>query len=327
MATRLDPLHKYQAIHTSEIEEFEHRLIAVYGARGFELPRPETLKVRGNFVQLQHVALGFGACGTAAEISFAENDFARLQFALRGEGKTSSGNGSTVVKPDRPSLTSPGRPCSLEYGPDFEQLFLRVSSDALARKLAFLLGAPARHPLDFRIAEFSSPALLAGLRGVVDLLVSQLDDDGLSPCSLVLREIEQAAIVQLLFAGRHNYSALLDGESKETSSISQRRVEDYIQANWNHPIMIEALAEVAGVSVRALFKSFQRTRGYSPMVLVRKIRLEKARALLSDPAEPTSVGGVAAHCGFSNAGHFAKDYRMMFGETPLQTLTRSRLRM
>jgi len=326
MATRSDPLHRYEAIHTSDIDEFEHRLIAVYGARGFELPHPEHLEVRGNFVQLQHVALGFGACGTAAKITFAENDFARLQFPLRGQGRTLSGNGSAIVNSGNPSLTSPGRPCSLEYGEDFEHLFLRVSSDALARKLTVLLEAPARHPLDFRIAEFTSPALLAGLRGVVDLLVSQLNDDGLSPSSLVLREIEQAAIVQLLFASRHNYSALLDGESRETSSISQRRAEDYIQANWNRPIMIEALAEVAGVSVRALFKSFQRTRGYSPMVLVRKIRLEKAHALLSDPAEPTSVGGVAAHCGFSNAGHFAKDYRIMFGETPLQTLNRSRLR-
>lgn len=324
MAPQTDPLFRYEAIRTSLVDQFEDRLVAVYGATEFDLSNPSSLKVRGNFVQLHDVALGFGACGTAVRISFDETDFARLQLPLRGQGTTRSGKNFTIVTPDRPSLTSPGRPTLLGYGADFEHLFLRVSAEALSRKLTVLLGAPVRQKLEFSLAEFGSLALLAGLRRTVDMLVEQLDDETSSVSLLALREIEQAIVIQLLVTSRHNFSDLLEREPRDTSPTQVRQVEAYVEANWDRPIMVEALTELSGVSARTLFKSFRRERGYSPMVFAKKIRLERARAFLAAPDDRTSVGAVAALCGFSNLGHFAREYRAMFGEAPLQTLSRSK---
>jgi transcriptional regulator GlxA family with amidase domain len=42
--------------------------------------------------------------------------------------------------------------------------------------------------------------------------------------------------------------------------------------------------------------------------------------MLQAPAEVTSVIDVAFQCGFLNAGHFARDYRLAFGELPSETL-------
>ncbi|MFT4159157.1 helix-turn-helix transcriptional regulator, partial [Shinella sp.] len=89
------------------------------------------------------------------------------------------------------------------------------------------------------------------------------------------------------------------------------------------PITIESLIEVSGVSARTLFRSFKRIRGYPPMFFVKKIRLERARALLGDRNAVTSVTGVALKCGFANLGQFARDYRETFGELPSETLKRS----
>ncbi|KAJ8136016.1 hypothetical protein OY671_010771, partial [Metschnikowia pulcherrima] len=48
-----DPSSRYPAIRTSRVEEFEHRLKAVYGATGFSSRQPKALDVRGNFVASQ----------------------------------------------------------------------------------------------------------------------------------------------------------------------------------------------------------------------------------------------------------------------------------
>jgi AraC-like DNA-binding protein len=324
MASLVDPLSQYPALHTSNVEEFERELVEIYGATCAELPNPKSLLVRGNFVKLNDVALGFGACGTAATILFGESDFARLQLPLRGHGATRSGKGVALVGHGRPSLTSPGRPAMLDYGIGFEQLFLRVKTEAIERELAFLLGMSMREAFEFDLAEFAGPAMMSVLRRLIGLLVEQLDDQDSLLAPLAVRELEQAVIVQLLFASRHNFSDLLEREPHDTAPVHVRRAEAYIEANWNRPITIEALVEIAGVSARSLFRAFERVRGCSPMVFARKVRLERARGLLRKGDDTTSVTAIALLCGFSNLGHFASAYRTMFGELPSQTLQRAR---
>jgi AraC-like DNA-binding protein len=320
MVASLDPLFRHPAIRTSNVEQFESELLGIFGATGFRLPDPGRLHVRGNFAQLSDVALGFGACGTSATIVFAESNFARLQLPLRGHGVTRCGTEVTEVSAGRPSLTSPGRPTMLDYGDDFEHLFVRISSEAIERKLAVLLGRSVDRAFEFDLAEFAGPAMLAGLRHLIDLLVEQLNDPYSQLAPAALRELEQAVILQLLFASRHKFSGLLEREPRDTTPLHVRRAEAYIEANWNHPITIEALVETAGVSARTLFRAFDKVRGCSPMVFARQMRLERARSLLQKPDDAASVTGIALLCGFSNLGHFASAYRTRFGELPSQTL-------
>ena len=214
----------------------------------------------------------------------------------------------------------------LDYGVGFEHLFLRVNSEAIERKLAVLLGRSIGREFEFGLSEFAGPAMMSGLRQLIDLLVQQLDDEHAQLAPLAVRELEQAVILQLLFASRHNFSALLEREPRDTIPMHVRRVEAYIEANWSRPVTIEALVETAGVSARTLFRAFEKVRGCSPMVFARQVRLERARSLLLKPADTASVTGIALLCGFSNLGHFASAYRTRFGELPSQTLHRSRFR-
>jgi len=52
--------------------------------------------------------------------------------------------------------------------------------------------------------------------------------------------------------------------------------------------------------------------------------LQRAKQMLMEPNQRTSVSTVAFKCGFGNLGHFAKDFREMFGELPSETLSRTR---
>lgn len=124
----------------------------------------------------------------------------------------------------------------------------------------------------------------------------------------------------------HEINSCLDDLRTDDLRISVciRRVQEYVEANCDQPILIESLTKVTGVSARTLFRTFQEAVGCSPMAFVKNARLERARATLIRPGVSTSVSGVALACGFSNLGHFANDYRCTFGELPSETLKRSR---
>ncbi len=140
---------------------------------------------------------------------------------------------------------------------------------------------------------------------------------------MVLRELEQAILVSFLYANRHTFSHLMDREPRNGVPSHVRRAEEYIEAHWNQAITIESLVEETGVGARAIFRAFQQCRGYSPMAFARMVRLRHARERLSAPDPETSVTTVAFACGFGNLGHFAKDYREVFGERPSATLSRA----
>jgi transcriptional regulator GlxA family with amidase domain len=105
-----------------------------------------------------------------------------------------------------------------------------------------------------------------------------------------------------------------------------RVAEEYIRHNWNKPLSNNLLARMAGVSTRQYFKLFRQARGCTPAVFVKRVRLKHARSMLENAEINPSVTGVAFACGFSNLGHFARDYRQAFGELPSMTLNRCRSR-
>ena len=78
-----------------------------------------------------------------------------------------------------------------------------------------------------------------------------------------------------LHANRHNHSHLLERSAPDASARLVRRVEEYIEANWQRPITLEGLVALTGVSALSLFQSFKKYRGYSPMKFGAEIRDRK----------------------------------------------------
>ena len=320
------PLDRHSRIRTRQPAEFERALAKVYGGSLLELRNPSDLEIHANFVQLTDIALGFARCGTSVTAHFEEIDYTRLQMPLRGNGVTTSGFQSVVVEPDRPCIVSEGHSSNATYGADLENLFLRIKSGVLEKRVALLTGSAVPRKLEFEIDSLAGAAMFSALQRLIGVVVQQLDDENSLMSPPALRELEEAIIVQLIYAARHNFSGALERQFRDADSAAVRRVEDYIAANWNSQITIEALVAVAGVSARTLFRTFERARGLSPMALVKRTRLERARLLLSGPDHQTSVTGIAFACGFSNLGQFARDYQITFGELPSVTLQKSRAR-
>ena len=131
-------------------------------------------------------------------------------------------------------------------------------------------------------------------------------------------------IMKFLMCHRHNYTHLLLREPLPASSTAVRVVEEYIEANWDRPIDIGTMAALAKIGARSLFRQFRKDRGYSPADFAKRVRLNRAREMLEQSNETTSVIQIGLKCGFQNPGRFARDYRNAFGELPSVTLQRTR---
>ena len=101
-----------------------------------------------------------------------------------------------------------------------------------------------------------------------------------------------------------------------------REIRDVLEANLGRPIYSEELATQVGVSVRSMHDAILRYHGMSLHRYLRLRRLWLVRRRLLAGAE--SVKAIALAFGFWHLGDFSASYRLQFGETPSQTLAKSR---
>lgn len=134
---------------------------------------------------------------------------------------------------------------------------------------------------------------------------------------------ESGAVVSIMCTGM-DFTDSTRPRLASPSASTVRLVKRYIDLHWDQPINVAALADAANVNSRTLFKHCRTGGGFTPSAYLKQVRLNHARAMLK-AADPTvTVLGVSLKCCFQNAGHFARDYRLAFGERPSDTLQRSR---
>ena len=318
------PLSRSPIIRTGDPEEMRQALFTVYGANGFAVPRREGFQGVANYLVLENVGLGFCGYGAKTIVDFAESDFARLQIPLKGNATTILNGEAFAVNERQPCIVPAEEPTRVAFESGYEQLILRIKASALERSLVALLGAKPRGVLMFDPVTSPIQPSAQVLHDLTMFLAKQLNSSAARLPRAVLLELEQALIVAFLSAYRHNFSDALEGNAKEAAPRIVRLAEEYIEASWNRSITIEDLASHTNTSIRSLYAAFKRSRGYSPMTFAKTVRLRHARQLLLEANQRTSVSAVAFKCGFGNLGHFASDFRRMFGELPSDVLARAR---
>jgi PAS domain S-box-containing protein len=112
--------------------------------------------------------------------------------------------------------------------------------------------------------------------------------------------------------------------ARRPSANTAQIVKRYVDLHWDRPLNVAALAEAASVNIRTLFKHCKLDLGFTPNDYIKRVRLNRARAMLEIADGSTTVLGTALKCCFHNPGHFARDYRLAFGERPSDTLERGR---
>jgi AraC-like DNA-binding protein len=161
-------------------------------------------------------------------------------------------------------------------------------------------------------------SLDAGLLDAVVRLVRLLDSPTearfLAP--LVTREI-----VYRLLKGdqgdRLRHTAVLGGHSHLMARALERLREDFDQ-----PLRIEDIARELGMSVSGFHHHFRAVTAMSPLQFQKQMRLQEARRLML--GEDLDAASAGYRVGYSDASHFNREYKRLFGAPPARDVERLR---
>jgi AraC-like DNA-binding protein len=318
------PLHQFPLTNTGSVDELEQMVRKFYGDIRFSLPN-ENKNFTGltNHRQLKSIGLTYAAHQANLNIQLPAFQFYGQLLAYRGAARVKTSRRFFDVDRKNVFVGSPDQFLDLEYPADFEQLVLKIDPAALEKKFETLTGKAVVQRLQFESHTDVKSATYQHLHQMFFFLLSRLDStDEFHPWAV--EEFEQTLITTFICTHRHNLSHLLDRTPTDVAPWQVRKAEEYIEANWDQPLTVEALSIVTGASARSIFHFFKKSRGYSPMDFVRHKRLEHARTLLMDPHSRESVTEVAFACGFGNLGHFANYYHRKYGELPSHTAKRTK---
>ncbi len=286
------------------------------------------LDLRVNGIYLPGVYVGYIQYGSPAEIRTnpAYNKYwlelpihQEIEFAIAGQCITCG--------PDRGAVSSPTHDLVIRTKGTGARLNVAVTAPALTRQLAGLLGKTPAAPLELAPVVDLTAGYGRSLAQLIRLAVMDFQRTGwMRWDATAVSMFEQFIMCRLLLSHPNNYSEALRRRERALTPRDLRRALDYMHANLTAPITVADIADASGIAGRTLFQYFRDFRGTTPMRYLREARFEKVRDALRKPQAVERVAEIATKCGFSHLGRFASEYRGRFGESPSETLRRSRRR-
>jgi AraC-like DNA-binding protein len=306
-------------------EQIRDSMATLYGARDFVL-RSEAPSFQWSvgFLKLRTLDVSSSTLSAEFAATFPAMDVARIVFFRTGNSRLTIGSRAFETRPNDGFLLPSASEFRREFLGDCSQLLLRIDADRLRSKLAALIGRPVNPKLDFHVGFAPPTPAQLRLKRMAELLMNEAGQLADVSNDLVLAEFEEMLAIAFLAANRNVYSHLFDGRRRDPAPWQVRLAEEFIAANWDKPLSIEAIAGETGIGVRSLFLTFKKARGYTPMNFLQQTRLHHARNMLQNPDAVTSVTAVSIKCGFASAGHFARYYRQAYSELPSNTLARAK---
>ena len=268
------PLDRFALVRAHNADDAREAFAAIYSncMTVEAIERGNPIDVIINNCPLSDIGLNYTGYGADVRVHFSGSKFITLSFPVAGRGRLPINGIDRILGPQRGLVTPAATSFAAELTNSYEHVVLRLDPKALAKKLSAIIGVAIDGELQFEpLLDFSNNSA-ALLRDHFFALVDMISTSAADLPRLVKSEFEQTIMVMFLHASRHNYSHLLDADTPDAALAAVRRVESYIEANWQQPVTLESLAAVAGTSVLSLFRSFRKYRGYSPMQFAESVR-------------------------------------------------------
>lgn len=323
------PLWTFNAVDTVDPGEAEDEVARIFcphrltpqrsGAPGFRAVH--------NSARFDGFSVNYVSYGAAVEIDPGKLDrFFLLQIPLAGAADVKCGAVRVDASPQKASLLSPTLPTLMTWHDGCGKLIVLIDRTVVESHLSALLDRYFDH------VEFDASVPLISVVGQAiraqAMLMKDAANESISlPAGmgrLVQRELRNGLVGLLLTGVAHEHSALLAGAASAPAPGHVKRVEDFLRAHPDRDISVTELAVIAGTSLRALQEGFRRFRNITLTEAIRDARLVQWRRLLEAPPQGAGVGMLAVAAGLTHLGRAAALYAKRYGETPSETLRRSR---
>jgi AraC-like DNA-binding protein len=149
---------------------------------------------------------------------------------------------------------------------------------------------------------------------LLEALVSPLDARILGPS--IVREIfyrvlksEQGDALRAALTHQHHFGRIA-------------KALRLIHADYRGDLDVETLAREAGMSLAVFHAQFKLVTSTSPMQYVKATRLHHARLMMVQ--DGLSAGAAAARVGYESASQFSREFKRLFGSSPVEEVRRVR---
>lgn len=95
-----------------------------------------------------------------------------------------------------------------------------------------------------------------------------------------------------------------------------RLIVDFVRNNYREKLTVADMARVGGISVSSQERLFHKTFGLTPLMYLRKTRLNAACKLLRD--SDLGLSDIAVQCGFNDQTNMTRAFRLELKITPLR---------
>lgn len=265
--------------------------------------------------------LRYGA-GVEIDPGSFEN-FYMLEMPISGGTEICIGSKKLHSNPGRATVLSPGQKLNSFWHPDTTQMMLKIDRKAVTdRWMANHRGIEGRWPLFEQTLDLSSP-MGWRIRKLMLLLFEDLKTSMSNDQWTLQNETISSAIVDsLLINFASNGTARLGSDQHQILPHYIKLCVQFAEMNLQSNLTMAKFSAVSGRSERSVFDGFRRFTQKTPMHYVRDLRLAKARELLH--RSDLSVSDVARLVGCRHMGRFAGHYSNRYGESPSQTIAKTR---
>jgi AraC-like DNA-binding protein len=310
-------------VRTTDVDEAADALGRVYVAAELTPIGTKSVNMQMNALQLPLLTAGYLGFGVDVTIRADDVTAYYIDAPLSGRAVSRWRDGG-LVKTTTGSVAvfTPGTPCVLDWSGDCGQICLKVSEPQMRRQLEAMLNRSVRKRITFDRQLNLRTTAANDWYYLVRLLAREArQPGGLLDHRLAVGNLQLLLIQGLLQIQPHNYTeALTESEGPASPAIVKRAI-DLMHAHPETPWGTAELARATGASARTLQRAFERSGQPSPMLYLRRLRLQRVHAeLAANSPDSATVTMVAGRWGFVHLGRFASQYRQLFGETPSETL-------
>lgn len=314
----MERLVNHPVTRATRIDEAEDSVTRVFLPHRIAPTGPASpLDMRLNAVRLGSLTAAYLRYGQEIDMRTTDATAYHFNMPVQGRARSSFGRVSVDAGPTETVAYLPGEPAAITWSADCAQLCLMVERVALEQRLSAMLGRPVSR---IRFATTPQP-------GALDVLAPFLREfegpELLRRHPLAASTLEQLVLDGLLLTLRHEHHDDLE-RARHIPRGPVREAVELLEERPHEAWTTTTLAAAVAVSARALQAGFRLHTGVSPTTYLRDVRLGRVHRDLTAAAPGLTVTDAAASWGFVHLGRFAGAYRRRFGETPSETLRRSR---
>nr|WP_174505880.1 AraC family transcriptional regulator [Acinetobacter sp. Marseille-Q1620] len=296
----------------------------ICGQHDLIVKQQSKLNFQHEFARLANnsIALGYVQYGTdAAIVNEKKLHCYSISLPLSGEQELSIQNQRIHSNSSTGLILNPQEELMLDISGDCKKIHLAIPKEKVDQVLRDLIRQDLPHDIIFSAEMDMNTLHISQWWKQIHFYLDEISLFGIHSLQPMYQEIESLLIKKLLLLQKNNYSEILKQRLDSNFPRSLQLAIEYIQNHSKQEISLQHLSEASYTSVSKLNSLFKEHLYTSPMQYVKNIRLKAVHATLCN-TPLSNIAEIALEHGFNHMGHFSRDYKLMFGETPKQTVKR-----